>query len=631
MTNYRKDIDGLRAIAVLLVVAFHAGIPYFDSGFVGVDVFFVLSGFLITGILSKEADDRGTVRLGRFYTRRLRRLLPASSLTVLVTMLASFFLVSALSWRQIAETSAAAALYASNLFFAQEANDYFAADAESNPLLHFWSLAVEEQFYIVWPLLILVLSKFGSRARLGGLVVLTVASFIHSVMLTSAATPWAYYSPLSRAWEFSIGGILALALPAGLSKMSKLSRELVAWSGLALVLGSLFIIGPSTPFPGFAALPTVIGTCLAIVAMVDDRGPLGRVLLSWPFQQLGALSYSWYLWHWPFLVIGQLALGSTAPALRIGLAAASLVVAAGSYYLVEKPVRFAPKLTSSHGPNWAMAGITIVALLGASLLLDRRAEAELTSPDFADLVVARDDVPELLGNDCNVPSLDELLERCSGGSETASQTVLVLGDSHAEMWTPTLDALSAELDFRYVLHILGGCNVVGAQPPISVEACRRVQSQNLDIIDELQPDAVVVSHYATNADDTGRDEWISGLDTFLAELDDRGVTVGWIYDAPSFSEDPVECVSRRSEAECTERTEEATDLAIRLREREAPSLEAFGAVTIDPTTFMCDDDVCALRSNGVFHFRDAHHVAATHAEALAPDFRPFMSEVLSRS
>jgi len=199
------------------------------------------------------------------------------------------------------------------------------------------------------------------------------------------------------------------------------------------------------------------------------------------------------------------------------------------------------------------------------------------------------------------------------------------------MWTPTLEALSAELDFRYVVHILGGCNVVGAQPPISVEACRRVQSQNLDIVDELQPDAVVVSHYATNADDTGRDEWISGLETFLAELDDRGVTVGWIYDAPSFSENPVECVSLRSEDECTESTEEATALAARLREREAPSLEEFGAVTIDPTTFMCDDEVCALRSNGVFTFRDAHHVAATHAAALAPDFRPFMVEVLSGS
>lgn len=629
-TTYRKDIDGLRAIAVLLVVAFHVGIPHFGSGFIGVDVFFVLSGFLITGILSKEADDRGTVRLSRFYTRRLRRLLPASSLTVLVTMLASFVLVSALSWRQIAETSAAAAVYASNLFFAREANDYFAADAESNPLLHFWSLAVEEQFYIVWPLLILGLSKFGARARLTSLIVLTAASFAHSVMLTSAATPWAYYSPLSRAWEFSAGGILALALPAGLAKLSATNREAIAWSGLALILGSLLIIGPTTPFPGIAAVPTVVGTCMAIAAMVDDRGPLGRLLLAWPFQQLGALSYSWYLWHWPFLVIGQLALGSDAPALRIGLAAASLAVAACSYHLVEKPVRFAPKLTASHGANWAMAGITIVVLLGASVLLDQRAEAELTSPEFVDLVLARDDVPELLGNDCNVRSLDELLNRCSGGSETAGQTVLVLGDSHAEMWTPTLDALAAELDFRYVLHILGGCNVVGAQPPIAVDDCRRVQTQNLEVVDELQPDAVVVSHYATNADDTGRDEWVAGLDSFLAALDERDVGVGWIHDAPSFSEDPVECVSRRSESECTETFEEATGLATRLREREAPSLEQFGAITIDPTAFMCDGEVCALRSNGVFHFRDSHHVAATHAQALAPDFRAFMADVLSQ-
>lgn len=630
-TTYRRDIDGLRAIAVLLVVAFHVGVPRFESGFIGVDVFFVVSGFLITGILSKEADDRGTVRLSRFYTRRLRRLLPASSLTVLVTMLASFLLVSALSWRQIAETSAAAAVYASNLFFAREANDYFAADADSNPLLHFWSLAVEEQFYIVWPLLILGLSKLGSRARMFGLVVLTAASFAHSVMLTSAATPWAYYSPLSRAWEFSIGGILALALPAGLSRLSAVNREAVAWSGLALILGSLLIIGPTTPFPGIAAVPTVMGTCLAIAAMVNDRGPLGRVLLSWPFQQLGALSYSWYLWHWPFLVIGQLALRSNAPALRIGLAVASLVVAAGSYHLVEKPVRFAAKLTGSHGANWAMAGITIVAMVGASTLLDQRAEAELAGPEFADLILARDDVPELLGNDCNVRSLNELLDRCSGGSDTAGQTVLVLGDSHAEMWTPTLDALSAELDFRYVVHILGGCNVVGAQPQISVDGCRRVQEQNLEIVDELQPDAVVVSHFATNVDDTGRDEWIAGLDTFLAALDERGVAVGWVHDSPSFDEDPVECVSLRGESECAEPFATATDLAIQLRDREAPSLEQFGAVTIDPTTFMCDEEFCPLRSNGVFHFRDAHHVAATHAQALAPEFRPFMMDVLSPS
>lgn len=628
MSTYRKDIDGLRAIAVLLVVAFHVGVPRFSAGFIGVDVFFVLSGFLITGILASEADERGTVRLGRFYTRRLRRLLPASSVTVLATMLASFVLVSALSWRQIAETSAAAALYASNLFFAREANDYFAADADTNPLLHFWSLAVEEQFYIVWPLLILGLSRLGRTARLGGLVVLAAGSFIHSVMLTNAATPWAYYSPLSRAWEFALGGILALALPTGLARWSPSIREAIAWAGLLLIALSLLLIGPTTPFPGVAAVPVVVGTCLTIAAVVNERSPLGRILLSWPFQQLGALSYSWYLWHWPFLVIGQLAIGSTDPALRIGLAAASLVVAAASYHLIEKPVRFSPRLTKAHGPNWAMAGILIVALLASAFVLDRRARSELTTPEFADLVIATDDVPDLLGNDCNVPSLDELLDRCRGGPPAASRTVLVLGDSHAEMWTPTLDALSTELDFDYVLHILGGCNVVGVQPPISVDACRDVQNQNLAIVDELQPDAVLVSHYATNVNSSGRDAWVEGLEAFLSELERRDVAVGWIHDAPSFAENPVECVSLRSESECTSTVAEATELASRLREREAPTLARFGAITIDPTTFMCDGESCPLRSNGVFHFRDEHHVAATHARALAPEFRDFVATML---
>lgn len=272
-----------------------------------------------------------------------------------------------------------------------------------------------------------------------------------------------------------------------------------------------------------------------------------------------------------------------------------------------------------------------MSLLVGAFALDRQAEAQLSSPGFADLVVARDDVPDLLGNDCNVRSLEELLDRCSGGPTSAEQTVLVLGDSHAEMWTPTLDELSHELGFEYVLHILGGCNVVGAQPPIAVGDCRRVQAQNLEIVDELEPDAVIVSHFADNVETTDRQEWIGGLETFLSEMEQRSIPVGWIHDSPSFEENPVECVSLRSEAECTESVEEATARSVRLREREAPTLERFDAVTVDPTTFMCDDEVCPLRSNGVFHYRDQHHVAATHARALAPQFRPLVVEVLGRA
>lgn len=628
MTKHRRDIDGLRAVAVTLVVAFHAGIPFFQAGFVGVDVFFVLSGFLITGILVREADERGTVRLGRFYTRRLRRLLPASTLTVVATLIASALLVSALSWKVLSRTAIAAAAYASNLYFGQEAGNYFAESSESNPLLHFWSLAVEEQFYIVWPLLIAALARFSPRVRTATLTLITVASFVHSVMLANAATPWAYYSPLSRAWEFGAGGLLAIALPTGLAIKSIAAREVLAWGGLAMAGSSLLFIGPQTPFPGVAAIPTVLGTCLVIAASVGDESPLGRILGSWPFQQLGALSYSWYLWHWPVLVIGMVTLGTTAPAVRIALVLLSLPIAAASYYLLEKPVRFAKPLVAAHRPNWAMAGVLIVIMVGGAFALDRAADAELDNPEFAALVEAREDVPVHLAFGCNLGDVEFLADTCSGGSSESEQTILVLGDSHAEMWTPMLEELSDELGFRYVIHILGGCNVVGVQPSIAVDACRRVQSQNFEVIDELQPDAVFVSHFADNAEKVSSAEWQSGLEEFLTEAEARDIPVGWVHDAPTIPLDPVECAARRNIEACTPTAAESTALAADLREWEASILDRPGVITINPVDFMCDE-TCPLISDGTFNYRDNHHITASYAAELAPDFEAFLTDLLT--
>jgi len=627
--RYRTDIDGLRAIAVGVVVAFHMGVPLSQAGFIGVDVFFVLSGFLITGILAGEADELGTLRLGRFYTRRIRRLLPASTLTVLATMAASFALLSALSWRLIAETSTAAALYVSNIFFAQQSDNYFAADVQNNPLLHFWSLAVEEQFYIVWPLLILVLSRFSSRVRILGLGAVAVASLIHSIILTEAATPWAYYSPLSRAWEFAAGGLVALLLPLGIKHASALVREIVAWSGLALIGGSLLFITEQTPFPGVAAIPTVLGTCLVIVAVVAEKSPLGIILRSWPMQQIGALSYSWYLWHWPFLVIGQAYLNDTRPATRILLAAASLGVAAITHHLIENPVRFAKTLVRAERPNWIMAGAMIAVVLVASFGMVRSADNELAQPEFSDLVVAQDDVPRLAGKGCDVADIDYLLSECSGGSPDASKTIVVLGDSHAQMWTPTLEALADELDFHFTVHILGGCNVAGVQAQVTASYCTEVQARNVEIVDALDADAVLVSHISTNILDVPEQEWIDGIDEFLTAMDQRDVEVAWVHDGPGLSRDPIECVATKGEAACTEPVEELVRVSERLRRVETPTLVAHAAFAYVPIEVLCNDETCPLRSDGIFVFRDDDHVSATYATALAPQFRPFIAAVLN--
>lgn len=629
-SRHRPDIDGIRAIAVLAVVAFHVRIPMFEAGFVGVDVFFVLSGFLITGILAREADERGSIRLARFYTRRLRRLLPASTLTVVATMIAAATLLSALSWKLIAETSVAAALYASNLFFARESSDYFAADVQNNPLLHFWSLAVEEQFYIVWPLLVLVLSRFKPNVRTAGIAAVGLASLAHSVMLTNAASSWAYYSPLSRAWEFAAGGLVALLLPAGIVSASARVREVIAWSGLALIGGSVVIISERTAFPGIAAIPTVVGTCMLIAAGVGATSPLGRLLRLWPTQELGRLSYSWYLWHWPFLVIGQIYLDDFGPTTRIMLAAVSLVVAAAAHYLIENPVRFANSLVTSHGPNWAMAIALIAVVLGGSFALTRSADAELATPDYADLVVAQDDEPFLLGRGCNVADVEFLLAECSTGPAGATRTILVLGDSHAEMWTPMLSALADELDYRVVMYALGGCNVAGLEPQISVSFCREVQSNNLAVVDALAPDAVVISHFADNIDNLTASEWSAGIDVILTELTDRDIPVGWIHDSPNLGLNPVECVATKDEDACTPRRSDVVARPDRLRIAETPVLERLGISAFNPIDLLCDENICPLRSDGLFRYRDEHHVAASYAEFLAPAFEPWVTELLNK-
>jgi len=613
------------------VVAFHLGLPRAQAGYIGVDIFFVVSGFLITGILAAEADQKGTIKLGRFYARRIRRLVPAATLTIVAVLAATALLLSPLSWSLVAESSAAAGAYAANLYFAVQSDNYFAANVQDNPLLHFWSLAVEEQFYIVWPVLVLLASKFGATARLVTIGAVFVASLIHSIILTSSLTPWAYYSPLSRAWEFAAGGLLVLLLPAGVRGLNRIGREAMAWSGLGLIAASLILIQERTAFPGVAAIPTVLGTCLLIAAGIGAGSPLGRLLGLGPVQWLGAVSYSWYLWHWPFLVIGQIYLADERPVTRLLLVAASLVVAGITHHLVENPVRFAKRLTSADRPNWVLAGALLVLVLGSSLALTRSADSELATPELADLAVARDDIPALQGGGCNVPDIEFLLSECTLGPADATRSILIIGDSHAEMWTPILETLAEELDFRYTVHILGGCNALGLQAPVNAAACSEVQRQNLAVLEALQPDALIVSHFANNIRRFGETEWAEALARTLPNLTGGGANVGWIHDGPNMGLDPVECVASRGEEACTFSRAQVTDRANRMRQAEAELLADAGVLAFDPLDLMCNEEVCPLRSEEFFRYRDAHHITASFAVELAPNFRPFIEELLSPS
>ncbi len=378
--TYRPQLDGIRAVAVLLVVAFHLGFGVFSGGFTGVDVFFVLSGYLISGLLLTEAAGTGGIRIVRFYARRARRLLPAAVLTLVFCVVMDKYTYSPIDYPHLRRHAVAAALYAANWDVASIDNGYFSTDTATSPLVHFWSLAVEEQFYIVWPWVFVLLATrwHGLRLRAALGIVLAgifLTSLIWSWVQTDLNGTWAYYSPLTRAWELAAGALLAVCAPA-LTRLSPRLAALASWVGVAGIAVSALLIDTGTPFPGVAALLPVSSTALVIVGGgVPHRTNARSVLGLRPFQWLGALSFSFYLWHWPLLVIPAQMQGAAMPLpANLLLLAVALVLSVLTYRTVENPVRRSRFL--ARRPRTSIAiGLTLVAgsiLFAASAIVRHR-------------------------------------------------------------------------------------------------------------------------------------------------------------------------------------------------------------------------------------------------------------------
>ncbi len=551
----RGDIQGLRAVAVLLVIACHAGVPFLPGGFVGVDVFYVISGFLIASLLYREVLLTGKVAIGAFWARRARRILPAATLVTVVTVLLSLLWMSLLDARQVIVDALWSSAFAANIHFAQQGVFYFAQDTGPSPLQHYWSLAVEEQFYVVWPLLLvgcLALTKLLTRGRAGRrverlprsavvtmLCVISLASLGWSIHQTVDSPTSAYFSTFTRAWELGVGALIALVPPTLMRRLTRLSLEAMAVIGVAMLLTACMVITPETPFPGIAALLPVTGTALLIMSGSVADAPekqtwSARLLEVAPMRMIGDWSYSLYLWHWPAIVLPPIALGREMTALEKGIAVIVVItLSAYSYRFVEMPFRAgrpAHRLVrrralvlypasatlvvataagawwwtgyqgSEHGDNppITVAGGPIdglhdntEALVRASVTAAKDKRA-VPSNLTPDLLNLRNSIADV--GDCDYE--DNVRKLCPHGE--GDRTLVVIGDSHARAWIPAFNRIIEAGQWEAYYLVKPQCTaahvtIASLDDDEPFTDCTEFQDWVVEQVADLHPDLVVVA------------------------------------------------------------------------------------------------------------------------------------------
>ncbi|QKE83635.1 acyltransferase family protein [Arthrobacter sp. NEB 688] len=679
LRGYRPDIEALRALAVVLVVLYHAGVPFLQGGYVGVDVFFVISGYLITRHLHTELTTHGRIRLTDFYARRIRRLLPLATLVTLATLAATWLIASPLQARRTATDALWSTLFAMNIHLANSGVDY-QANQDPSPLQHYWSLAIEEQFYLVWPLLITAASLLWLRRRhtphgtrptpsttllLTTITLATAASLAYAIHTTDIARSLAYFATPARAWELGIGGLLAIAAPT-LARTRLLAHTptttLLAVTGLTAITTSAILYTDTTPFPGTAALLPVLGTAATLTAGLHRPTPLETHLLDTPLPQgLGRISYGLYLWHWPLLTLAPTYLDTTPTPLQTTLTLTlALWLSVVSYAVVESPVREVARLRlparRTVAAGLAALAVTSVGVVGSTALVPDargtgRAAASLTDGLTAlDSVASGAQVVEVPSN--LTPALDTAADDdptrglpaaahchtnllpttlsddgspCVFGDPRADTTVVLAGDSHAYQWLPTLDLLARQQHWRVVSMTKSGCPLYDVALENQTlrrdyRECYTWRERVLARITAEDADLVVTTGavFSSRGDDFAA-AWADGVDTTVTGLRARGREVVVLEDTPYPGRDVPECLAAHLDraTACTVPVEEAlSDPVRRASTRERAA--AAGAVVVDPVPWFCTPTRCAVVVGDTLVYRDNSHLTATYARALAP-------------
>lgn len=676
--NFRPEIQALRALAVLLVVAYHLEPNVVPGGYIGVDIFFVISGFLITSHLLREAERSGRVKLSAFFAGRARRILPAAMLVILVVVAAGVMILPKTQWGTLGTQALASAFSVQNWVLAADSVDYLAAEQAAGPLQHFWSLGVEEQFYLFWPLLILAVcwlvkpnlpgshsDQFATRRRWLWMVFGTVAllSLGYSVYAGYSGDAAGYFVTTTRIWELAIGGLLALGAQAHAKDALRLPRWVTAWSTRNLaVLLSLMAIGiaafsydGATVFPGIAAAVPVLG-CAVIIAAGSTRGPGSlHQLVNWaPVQWVGLASYSLYLWHWPLIVFyTELSGGKPKPLQSLALLAGSLILAWGSLKIVETPMRRLRFLAVSPRRS-LVAGVAMVAVAASVALLPGLAQERMVQQESRVAAALAEKPPEGFGaaslshgapafitdehqvvpvpaeaaNDlpdigsCVQNPQSTQIKECEFGSKDGTFTVALVGDSHAAHWFEALNDYALSKGWKVVTYLKNSCPFNAAQRKADQDGsinCQETFEQSMDALTKRNDiDAVVTSSWGGS---TFVSDPAKGLAAAWAELEDAGKPVYAIVDTPrppkdSYARDCVEQNINNPQA-CSFPQKGAYEKGDATKA--AAKLEPRVKV-LDFSDQFCVNGTCPAVVGNVLIYRDKHHISDTYMSTLVPVF-----------
>lgn len=658
---FKPEIQGLRAIAVVIVIIFHIWPESLPGGYVGVDVFFVISGYLITGILLREAEQTDSISLTRFYTRRIRRLMPAATAVFLVVALCHTLLPAVL-WQSTAKEIIASAFYFQNWWLASEAVDYLAATNAPGPLQHYWSLSVEEQYYIVWPLLLLTAlyishkTKLGPRHNAGVLLVsIGLLSLLYSIYLTEVNAGLAYFSTATRAWEMALGG--SLAVFTKWERMTDLKRRLFGFFGVALILISAFFYTKQTPFPGSAALLPTLGAALIIMAGNSSSWlAVSTLLKTRVFQYLGNISYSLYLWHWPTIIF-YAAISGREIGLTDGIIIAliSTALAHQSKDLIEDPFI---KTKTEINKKSLILGLCLISLSIASAYYvysskiiettntTKTSDSYETHPDLQLAAIqAKEDNPKVYELGCHVDQVSSEAKSCLFGKQDSEFKVVLVGDSHAAQWVPTLTEIADRNEWALYSFTKSACAIADitvrqGQRGAAYVSCDEWRSNVILELEKIQPDLIIITqsrnyfishnegklayyirrifeYMPEGTFDARYEQLADGLIRFRNKVSKFDAPIVAIADTPFLSLDVPTCLSTKNlkPGTCDSESEPLLNRPdpILLASSKEPAFDH-----INMTQYLCNAKTCPAMIDGKIVWRDNNHITASFAKSLAP-------------